>query len=82
MKSKIKAKIYTINLSLRMIKIDDLTPTSDLLNIKINDLIINEYGISGQVKSIDIIDTDEFWLFTFLLESNELIEIRKIKNIC
>jgi hypothetical protein len=65
-----------------MIKIDDLTPTSDLLNIKINDLIINEYGISGQVKSIDIIDTDEFWLFTFLLESNELIEIRKIKNIC
>lgn len=65
-----------------MLKIDYHTPTSDLLNIKVDDLIINEAGISGRVKSIEIVDTDEFWLFIFLLENNKLIEIRKIKNSC
>jgi len=65
-----------------MLKINNNTPTSDLLNIKVNDDLINENNLFGKVKAIDIIDTDEFWLFTFKLQNNQQIEIKKIKNIC
>ncbi|MDN3588601.1 hypothetical protein QWY86_18105 [Pedobacter aquatilis] len=64
-----------------MIKIDEDTPTSELLSLKENTLIENA-GISGTIKSIDVMVTDLYWQFTFLLNNGAEIEIRKIKNVC
>ncbi|WP_316739435.1 hypothetical protein [Pedobacter aquatilis] len=65
-----------------MIKIDENTPTSDLLSLKENTFIECDNGISGMIKNIDVETTDLFWLFTFMLENGFEIEIRKIKNVC
>lgn len=65
-----------------MIKIDERTPTSDLLSLKENTLIENENGISGAIKNISVSVTDEYWLFEFLLDNGKEIEIKKIKNVC
>ncbi|RNL53401.1 hypothetical protein [Pedobacter jejuensis] len=62
--------------------IDNETPTSDLLEVKLNDFISDKFGNEGVVNKISINDSDEFWLFIFSLSNNKSIEITKIKNIC
>lgn len=62
--------------------ITDNTPTSDLLEIKINHYISDNKGKAGLVSHINIVETDEFWLFIFTLNNAQIIEIRKIKTIC
>ncbi|GGI24581.1 hypothetical protein [Pedobacter mendelii] len=62
--------------------LDKNTPTSNLLEINVNDHISDGKGIDGTVNKIVITDNDEFWLFIFMLNNNKQIEIRKIKNIC
>ncbi|WP_231463705.1 MULTISPECIES: hypothetical protein [unclassified Pedobacter] len=65
-----------------MIKIDELTPTSDLLSLKTNTSIENDKGISGRIENINVEVTDLYWDFTFLLDNGSKIQIRKVKNVC
>jgi len=65
-----------------MIKIDEHTPTSDLLSLKEGALIENDKGISGIIQNINISVTDAYWLFEFVLDDGKEIEIKKIKNLC
>lgn len=69
-------------LSLCMIKIDEHTPTSDLLGLKEGALIENDKGIFGIIQNIHISVTDAYWLFEFVLDDGKEIEIKKIKNVC
>ena len=69
-------------LSLCMIKIDEHTPTSDLLSLKEGTVIENDKGISGIIQNINFSVTDAYWLFEFLLDNGKEIEIKKIKNVC
>lgn len=57
-------------------------PTSTLLEVKINDKITDESGLTGTVADIQIQETDEYLLFLFKLTEGKLISVRKIKNIC
>lgn len=65
-----------------MIKIDEHTPTSDLLSLKEGTAIENDKGISGIIQNINFSITDAYWLFEFLLDNGKEIEIKKIKNVC
>jgi len=65
-----------------MIKINENTPTSELLSLKEGTLIENEKGISGVIKKVKVSVTDEYWLFEFLLADGKEIEIKKVKNVC
>lgn len=64
------------------ITVNENTPTSDLLAIKTGTNLSDGHLITGFVSKINIIDTDEFWLFVFNLSNGKYIEVRKIKNIC
>jgi len=64
-----------------MIFVDNKTPTSSLLDVKQGDNIDNGQ-ISGSVKDISIQETDEYLMFLFLLENNQEIVIKKIRQVC
>lgn len=64
-----------------MNKIDDDTPVSDLLSIKIgNDICFGKQ--SGRVEAIEFEETNNYWEIIFVLTSNEKIYVRKEKTSC
>ncbi|MGM9475731.1 hypothetical protein ACS5PU_04840 [Pedobacter sp. GSP4] len=64
-----------------MITVNNSLPTSTLLELKVGDMISNSNDLSGTIKSIEISETDEFLLFIFQLENNQ-IEVKKLKQVC
>ncbi|KQR70993.1 hypothetical protein [Pedobacter sp. Leaf176] len=65
-----------------MLLIDKNTPTSTLLEINKDHHIGNKKGVNGTVEKVEISNDDAFWLFLFHLTDGNLIEIKKMKNIC
>jgi len=64
-----------------MHKIDDKTPVSDLLSIRIGENI-SYRKVSGTVHQIDFDETNTYWEMIFTLVSTQKIYIRKEKNSC
>jgi hypothetical protein len=64
-----------------MITVNDSLPTSTLLELKAGDEITDGNNQSGNIKSIEISETDEFLMFLFQLESDHII-VRKLKQVC
>lgn len=65
-----------------MIVVNKNIPTSNLLEIKLNDRIENGEGTAGMVSVINIHETDEYLMFLFGLDNGSEIEIKKLKQIC
>ena len=64
-----------------MRKIDDNTPVSDLLSVKIgNDICFGKQA--GRVEAIYFEETNTYWEIIFTLTLNEKIYIRKEKTSC
>lgn len=64
-----------------MIKIDDTTPTSTLLEIKKGDVIGND-KLNAKITNIEIKENDEFLTFYFSLENQQEITVKKRKQVC
>lgn len=64
-----------------MNKIDDKTPVSDLLAIKIGE-IISYKNQTGTIKQVDFEETNTYWEMIFILTNDEKIFIRKEKTSC
>jgi hypothetical protein len=58
------------------------TSTSELIAIKMGDLISNGIGIFGVVENIEFKNNNDYWEFTFLLVGGDFIQIKKARENC
>lgn len=65
-----------------MTLINDMVPTSTLLEIKVGDTINNDNGLSGVVVNIAIQETDDFLKLIFGLQEGGEIITKKLRQVC
>lgn len=58
------------------------TPTGELNDIKVGDLINNGIGTFGEVGAIEFINGDGFWEYTFTLVGGGFIQVKKTIQTC
>ena len=62
--------------------INNLTPTSEITEVKVGDSISNGLGTFGEVEEIKFEDTPSGWHFTFALVGGGFIEAKKDRASC
>jgi uncharacterized protein (UPF0218 family) len=60
-----------------MIRINDETPTTQLQNIKIGDLVTDTFSKTGLVESIEINDDGLYRIYEFHLVTGRVITTRR-----
>ncbi|QPH40410.1 hypothetical protein [Pedobacter endophyticus] len=64
-----------------MVIVNEDTPTTSLLDLQAGHQISNGL-INGTISQIDIQETDSYLMFLFLLDNEQEITVKKIRQVC